>query len=134
VGSCGSLLLTNGTEVEGVILATGRVIWADDVDRELDRLAQERADRKVGRRMIEVLFGVTLAVTLVGCGEGVGPTKVTREIVRTQPTQITATDAAGVVHYVCATQPREYIAPDGNVTWEVDHYIQDTPCPAQPID
>lgn len=50
---------------------------------------------------------------------------------------IPATDGrfGHAVRWVCATQPRPYFAPDGSVLqWEIDHYIQDTPCPDRPID
>jgi len=29
-GSEGTVLLTNGTEIEGVVLPSGRVVWTDD--------------------------------------------------------------------------------------------------------
>ena len=38
------------------------------------------------------------------------------------------------VRWVCATQYRTYVLPDGRTERTIDHYIQDTPCPDRPID
>lgn len=35
--------------------------------------------------------------------------------------------------FICKTQPRAYVSPAGVVTYEVDTYTQNTPCPAVPI-
>lgn len=47
---------------------------------------------------------------------------------------IPATTVAGTVVWVCATQYRSYVTPEGQVDRTIDHYIQDDPCPRRPID
>lgn len=42
---------------------------------------------------------------------------------------------AGDIAYVCRTQPREYVSPDGLThTMEIDSYVSARPCPSVPID
>jgi len=39
----------------------------------------------------------------------------------------------GPIVWLCATQPRRYVAPSGTVTFEEDHYLQYEACPVTPI-
>ncbi len=64
-----------------------------------------------------------------------GPTTAREEIptgTRTAPRDITAFDEEGRIVFVCATKARRYVK-DGRATYEVDHYLRDIPCPAEPI-
>jgi hypothetical protein len=39
----------------------------------------------------------------------------------------------GHIYQLCATQPREYIAENGQHVVQEDHYAQKDPCPAVPV-
>lgn len=89
--------------------------------------------------MRRLLFG--LACALIGaCSQSLVPTApstaeaqvITAKVVPMHH-NIPATDPQGVVWWVCATQPRNYVDAQGRSTLEEDHYLQRTRCPETPI-
>lgn len=85
VGSNGSVFLMNGTEVEGVVLASGRVLWVEDLDYEEDKVQhlsiQKRVMRALERHALHAMLGL-LMVSTIGCGDmnPAQPTEVVKHI------------------------------------------------------
>lgn len=107
------------------------------------RLSRRSLRKKYVRQMIDSLLaaGITLRVTpimfalVVGaaaCGSPVAPSQEAPPPLLHHNVPATMEDGSAV--YLCATQPRQYVTPGGQVYLERDHYVQRGECPLTPID
>lgn len=136
------------TQVLGLLLAVGCglcvvVLAALRVQRAQAQRAHAR--RQLLARLYRYTHGLgCVALLLVGTGcAGASATApaatapaATAAPVPAPPVlhhNIPATTAAGAVVWLCSTQPRQYMAGNGTVNWQVDHYIQGMQCPVVPI-
>ena len=67
-------------------------------------------------------------LALVGCSNPLQPLQASIAYTPLH-NNVTATLPTGVVVWLCATLPRQYVLPNGVSQWEEEHYIQYTPCP-----
>lgn len=86
-----------------------------------------------------VIIGLA-TLTLAGCSNPTSPTVTPSQStteVRPAHHNIPATFVGaetGPVYWLCATKPRRYVAANGTVTVEEDHYLQTSPCAATLVD
>ena len=83
-GTMGMVLLTNGTELEGIISPTGRIYWADGADLgDGDEEPDMERDRRLSHRSrygITVLFAILIATMTTACTNPAQPTEI-REMI-----------------------------------------------------
>ncbi len=83
------------------------------------------------------LFIAVLAATAGACAQQLlGPEPIAIAQRSAQHHNIPASfrdHPEGPIFWLCATQPREYIDPNGNHVIEEDHYLQNEECPLVPI-